>query len=95
MRDELAFHRAVAASSAGAALPHGAIHADLFRDNVLFDEVDGQDHLSGLFDFFFAGIDSLLFDVAVCLNDWCIDAPQRAPGGRAGRGLLRSLWTRA
>ncbi len=75
MREELAFHRTVAASSAGAALPHGAIHADLFRDNVVFDEVDGHDRLSGLFDFFFAGIDSFLFDLAVCLNDWCIDQP--------------------
>jgi homoserine kinase type II len=73
MRDELAFHRTVAASSAGTALPQGAIHADLFRDNVVFDEVDGHDRLSGLFDFFFAGIDNLLFDLAVCLNDWCID----------------------
>ncbi len=97
MRDELAFHRAVAASSAGAALPHGAIHADLFRDNVLFDEVDGQDHLSGLFDFFFAGIDSLLFDVAVCLNDWCIDGPsgrlvdEQAEAFCEAYGRVRSL----
>jgi homoserine kinase type II len=73
LSDELAFQRGVAASSAAAALPQGAIHADLFRDNVVFDAVDGQDQLSGLFDFFFAGIDSYLFDVAVCLNDWCID----------------------
>ena len=29
--------------------------------------------VSGIFDFYFAGIDSLLFDLAVCLNDWCID----------------------
>lgn len=73
LRDELAFQRGVAASAAAAALPRGPIHADLFRDNVVFDAVDGADRLSGLFDFFFAGIDSLLFDVAVCLNDWCID----------------------
>lgn len=75
LRDELAFQRGVAASAAAAALPRGPIHADLFRDNVVFDVVDGADRLSGLFDFFFAGIDSLLFDVAVCLNDWCIDLP--------------------
>jgi homoserine kinase type II len=73
LSDEMAFQRGVAASSAAAALPQGAIHADLFRDNAVFDAVDGQDRLSGLFDFFFAGIDSYLFDVAVCLNDWCID----------------------
>jgi homoserine kinase type II len=73
MRDELAFQRTVAASTAAQALPRGAIHADLFRDNVVFDEAGGEDRLTGLFDFFFAGIDSFLFDLAVCLNDWCID----------------------
>jgi homoserine kinase type II len=55
------------------ALPRGVIHADLFRDNVVFDDVQGEDRLSGLFDFFFAGVDAYLFDLAVCLNDWCID----------------------
>jgi homoserine kinase type II len=73
LRAELEFHRSVAASSAGMALPRGVIHADLFRDNVVFDEVQGEDRLSGLFDFFFAGVDTCLFDLAVCLNDWCID----------------------
>jgi homoserine kinase type II len=75
LRDELEFQRGVAASSAAAALPRGVIHADLFRDNVVFDAADGEDRLSGLFDFFFAGVDSFLFDLAVCLNDWCIDLP--------------------
>ena len=74
LRGELAFQREVAASAAALALPRGAIHADLFRDNVVFDEVRGEERLSGLFDFFFAGIDTYLFDLAVCLNDWCIDA---------------------
>jgi homoserine kinase type II len=73
LRDELEFQRDVAASAAAATLPRGPIHADLFRDNVVFDSANGEDRLSGLFDFFFAGVDSLLFDVAVCLNDWCID----------------------
>jgi homoserine kinase type II len=54
-------------------LPRGAIHADLFRDNVVFDGEAGEQHLSGIFDFFFAGIDTFVFDLAVCLNDWCID----------------------
>jgi homoserine kinase type II len=73
LHEELAFQRDLAASAAAHALPRGPIHADLFRDNVVFDASGGGDRLSGLFDFFFAGIDSYLFDLAVCLNDWCID----------------------
>lgn len=66
---ELAFQEHVAASAHYAGLPRGAIHADLFRDNVMFE----GDELTGFFDFYFAGVDSWLFDIAVCLNDWCID----------------------
>ena len=73
LQSELAFQQHLAASAAGAALPRGPIHADLFRDNVMFDETAGDDRLCGFFDFYFAGTDTLLFDVAVCLNDWCID----------------------
>lgn len=73
LRDELAFQQQLAASPAGRALPRGPIHADLFRDNVMFDDTAGGDRLCGFFDFYFAGTDALLFDVAVCLNDWCVD----------------------
>lgn len=73
LRDELAFQQHLAASPAGQALPRGPIHADLFRDNVMFDDTAGTDRLCGFFDFYFAGTDMLLFDVAVCLNDWCAD----------------------
>ncbi len=69
LRSELAFQNHVAASSAFAGLPRGPIHADLFRDNVMFDGLI----LAGVFDFYFAGVDCLLFDIAVALNDWCID----------------------
>jgi homoserine kinase type II len=69
LRSELAFQNHVSAGSACAALPRGVIHGDLFRDNVLFE----QGRLTGFFDFYFAGVDSWLFDIAVCLNDWCID----------------------
>lgn len=75
IEQELAYQNHVAASSAFAALPRGPIHADLFRDNVMFDTVAGAPQLSGFFDFYFAGVDTLLFDLAVCLNDWCIDLP--------------------
>jgi homoserine kinase type II len=69
IRSELAFQNHTAASSTYAALPRGPVHADLFRDNVMFND----EHLTGFFDFYFAGVDTWLFDLAVCLNDWCID----------------------
>ena len=68
MEGELAFQQQLATSAAHATLPRGPIHADLFRDNVMFE----GDRLTGLFDFYFAGVDSFVFDIAVCLNDWCI-----------------------
>ena len=73
LREELAYQQHVATSPAGQALPRGPIHADLFRDNVMFDDTAGPDRLCGFFDFYFAGTDTWLFDIAVCLNDWCSD----------------------
>jgi homoserine kinase type II len=84
IKSELAYQNHIAASSAYAALPRGPVHADLFRDNVMFE--DGR--LTGFFDFYFAGVDTWLFDVAVCLNDWCIDLPTGAHDDERGRAFL-------
>ncbi len=71
LRTELAFQEQL--GPAAAALPRGPVHADLFRDNVMFEGLPGREQLSGFFDFYFAGVDSFLFDLCVCLNDWCVD----------------------
>jgi homoserine kinase type II len=73
LQGELAYQNHIAASSAYSDLPCGPIHADLFRDNVMFEGRSGEPQLSGFFDFYFAGVDSWLFDLAVCLNDWCVN----------------------
>ncbi len=76
LRSELAYQNHVATMAAFGALPRGPIHADLCRDNVMFETDPAHSQapqLSGFFDFYFAGVDAWLFDLAVCLNDWCID----------------------
>ncbi|WP_270174128.1 homoserine kinase [Diaphorobacter sp. ED-3] len=84
LQSELAYQNHVAASSAYAALPRGPIHADLFRDNVMFE----GEELTGLFDFYFAGVDPFLFDLAVCLNDWCIDLPTGAHAAPRAQAMI-------
>jgi len=64
-------------------LPQGVIHADLFPDNVFFL----GDKLSGLIDFYFACTDTLVYDVAICLNAWCFEI-DHAYNVTKGRALL-------
>jgi len=50
-------------------IPQGIIHADLFKDNVLFQ----QEQMTGMLDFYNACTDYYIFDIAVACNDWCAD----------------------
>jgi homoserine kinase type II len=83
---ELAHQNHVAASEVYARLPRGPVHADLFRDNVMFD----GERLTGFFDFYFAGCDSFAFDLAVCLNDWAIHLPTGAHHAERATAMLQA-----
>jgi homoserine kinase type II len=84
LRAEMQFQENLAASTIYPSLPNGPIHADLFRNNVMFN----GEQLSGFFDFYFAGCDRWLFDVAVTVNDWCIDLDSGATDAARVRALL-------
>ncbi|MEN3294803.1 MAG: homoserine kinase type, partial [Burkholderiales bacterium] len=84
LRAEIDAQEAFAASDAYQQLARGPIHADLFRNNVMFD----GERLTGFFDFYFAGCDTWLFDVAVTVNDWCIDLDTGALDMPRARALL-------
>ncbi len=51
-------------------LPTGAVHADLFPDNVFIN--DG--HIYGVIDFYFSATDYLAYDLAIVMNAWCFNA---------------------
>ncbi len=57
-------------------LPCGAVHADVFADNVFFDDAG---KLTGVIDFYFSCTDAFAYDLAITLNAWCYD--------RQGRGI--------
>ncbi|MGB5261178.1 MAG: homoserine kinase [Gammaproteobacteria bacterium] len=66
LREEMAYQRANRFDT----LPGGVIHADLFRDNTLWS----GDRLTGIIDFYYACDGAWLYDLAVAVNDWCIEA---------------------
>ena len=76
-------------------LPRAPVHADLFRDNVLFEGSGTAQRIGGIIDFYFAGIDALVFDVAVTLNDWCVDPAGNIEPGRAHALLVAYQGRRA
>ena len=94
LASELAFQQQLAASPSYAALPRGAVHADLFCDNVLFDASStlppGHEKLTGCFDFYFAGTDRFAYDLAVCLNDWCLNADDASLDPARARALVQA-----
>jgi homoserine kinase type II len=86
---ELALPRAFAQTDACRDLPRSAVHADLFRDNVLFE----GETLGGVIDFYFAGVDTWIFDLAVTCNDWCIDDASGAFDAARLSALLQAYET--
>jgi homoserine kinase type II len=66
-------------------IPRGVIHADLFRDNVLME----ADRVGGLVDFYFACTGSLLYDVAITVNDWCM-TPEYQLDEERTRAMLKA-----
>ena len=73
-------------------LPSAVVHADLFPDNVLFD--DGE--IRGVIDFYFACRDFFAYDLAVCHLAWCHDAEDGdgAPADERSRALLAGYGSR-
>ncbi len=70
-------------------LPRGVIHGDLFRDNILWDDHLDR-HMPQMIDFYFAAEEKLLLDVAIAVNDWCLDIGAY-PAAKLDAGNTRAL----
>jgi homoserine kinase type II len=90
LADELDFQQRFHAAASTQSLPRGPVHADLFRDNALFDGPPDAPRLSGVFDFYFAGVDHHVYDLAVCVNDWCVDLASGRLETEHAEALLRA-----
>ena len=75
---------ALAQNGAYERLPHGIIHADLFRDNALFE----GHRVAGIIDLYDIHYGPLLFDIAIIINDWCLDT-DGYPDHQRARHFLR------
>jgi homoserine kinase type II len=71
-------------------LPAGPVHADLFRDNVLWEGEGAAARIGGVIDFYFAGCTLWLYDLAVAVNDWCVDLDSGAFDRPRATALLRA-----
>jgi homoserine kinase type II len=67
-----------------ATLPNGVIHADLFRDNALFEAY----RLTGIIDFYYAHNGAFIYDLAVAVADWCFDEDKRVLHANLASALL-------
>ena len=85
IHDELVFQK----NNAVVGLPVGVIHGDLFKDNVLFLD----DKVSGLLDFYSAGTGVLLMDIAIAVNDWCLNESSEGLDDTKLRALLSAYET--
>jgi len=88
LADELVYQDSFFRSMRFERLPAGPIHADLFRDNVLIVASASGEAIGGLIDFYFAGCSIWLFDLAVTMNDWCIDLSSGAFDPARAQALL-------
>lgn len=88
LAEEVIFQDSFHRSPVYETLPHGPVHADLFRDNVLWDGGPDSNRVGGVIDFYFAGCTTWLYDLAVTINDWGADPSDGALDLPRARALM-------